>query len=205
MLRRRRQKPIFTRRRRGGGWLLVSAVAVAAAAGAIAAARMLGDDDPTTADPGPVHVHALGVDPADRSLFIATHTGLYRLEGDEQRAERVGDRYQDTMGFTVAGPNHFFGSGHPDLRDDLPPLLGLIESRDAGATWTPTSLLGKVDFHALRVRGRLLVGYDATSGQVLISRDRGGSDRTAGAAEEVALTPAVEYSPGVLRHNLRSL
>jgi hypothetical protein len=44
------------------------------------------------------------------------------------------------------------------LRDDLPPLLGLIESRDAGETWKPISLLGKVDFHALRVRGELLVG-----------------------------------------------
>jgi photosystem II stability/assembly factor-like uncharacterized protein len=118
-------------------------------------------------------VHALGVNPADRSLYIATHTGLYRLDGDAGRAERVGDRHQDTMGFTVAGPNHFFGSGHPDLRDDLPRLLGLIESRDAGKTWTPISLLGKVDFHALRVRGRLLVGYDATSGRVMISNDRG--------------------------------
>jgi hypothetical protein len=115
----------------------------------------------------------LGVNPADRSLFIATHTGLYRLDQDAERAERVSDRYQDTMGFTVAGPNHFLGSGHPDLRDDLPPLLGLIESRDAGETWTPISLQGKVDFHALRVRGKRIVGYDATSGRVMTSQDRG--------------------------------
>jgi len=79
------------------------------------------------------------------------------------------------MGFTVAGPDHFLGSGHPDFRDDLPPLLGLIESRDAGETWTPISLLGKVDFHALRIRGRFLVGYDATGGRVMISDDRGRS------------------------------
>ncbi|HEV3479787.1 MAG TPA: hypothetical protein VG144_10115 [Gaiellaceae bacterium] len=57
-------------------------------------------------------------------------------------------------------------------------MLGLIESRDAGETWKPISLLGKVDFHALRVRGELLVGYDATSGRVMISRDRGGSWRS---------------------------
>jgi hypothetical protein len=180
MVRHRRRTQIFARRRRGGGWLLVTAVVIAAAvAAALAVARVLGDDEPSAADPGPVHVHALGVNPADRALFIATHTGLYRLDGDAERAERVGDRYQDTMGFTVAGPDHFLGSGHPDLRDDLPPLLGLIESRDGGKTWTPISLLGKVDFHALRVRGQLLAGYDATGGQVMVSNDRGRSWRSA--------------------------
>jgi hypothetical protein len=179
MVRRRRRTQIFARRRRGGGWLLVTAVVIAAAvAAALAVARVLGDDEPSAADPGPVHVHALGVNPADRALFIATHTGLYRLDGDAERAERVGDRYQDTMGFTVAGPDHFLGSGHPDLREDLPPLLGLIESHDAGKTWTPISLLGKVDFHALRVRGQLLAGYDATGGRVMISDDRGRSWRS---------------------------
>lgn len=65
-------------------------------------------------DPGPIHVHGLGIDPADGSLFVATHTGLFRTPAGEQRAIRVADRYQDTMGFTVVGPNRFLGSGHPD-------------------------------------------------------------------------------------------
>jgi len=151
----------------------VTLVVVAGVVGILAAARLLDEDDSSVTDPGPVHVHALGLNPTERSLFIATHTGLYRLEPDAQRAERVGDRYQDTMGFTVVGRDHFLGSGHPDRRDDLPPLLGLIGSRDAGETWTPISLLGKVDFHALRVRGRRVVGYDATSGRVMISEDGG--------------------------------
>jgi photosystem II stability/assembly factor-like uncharacterized protein len=164
--------------RRAGGWLLAAALLTAAALTAVlAAARVLEEDRDSVTDPGPVHVHALGVNRADGSLFIATHTGLFRLERGAQRAERVGDRHQDTMGFTVAGPDHFLGSGHPDVRDDLPPLLGLIESRDAGRTWTPISLLGKVDFHALRVRGRRIVGYDATSGRVMISENRGRSWR----------------------------
>jgi len=178
MRRRTRRAPIFARRRRGGAWTTVTAGLVIVAVTALAAARLL-DDDERRADPGPVHVHALGINPADRSLFIATHTGLFRIRDDAERAERVGDRYQDTMGFTVAGPNHFLGSGHPDIRDDLPPLLGLIESRDAGLTWAPISLRGKADFHALRVRGRRVVGYDATSGRVMISRDRGRSWRSA--------------------------
>jgi photosystem II stability/assembly factor-like uncharacterized protein len=184
MMGRARRGPIFARRRRGRGWLLAAVLAtVGATAGVLAAASLLADDEQRAADPGPVHVHALGLNPADRSLFIATHTGLFRLEPDAERAERVGDRYQDTMGFTVAAPDHFLGSGHPDVRDDLPPLLGLIESRDAGETWKPIALLGEADFHALRVRGPLLVGYDATGGRVMLSSDRGGSWRSARAPE----------------------
>jgi hypothetical protein len=158
---------------------LILAALTAAAAGAVvlAATRVL-DDQRSTVEPGPRHVHALGVNPTDGSLFIATHTGLFRLDGAAERAERVGDGRQDTMGFTVAGPDHFLGSGHPHLGDDLPPLLGLIESRDAGKTWTPISLLGEVDFHALRVRGQRIVGYDATSGRVMVSDDGGESWRS---------------------------
>ncbi len=123
-----------------------------------------GSDEPeqaadTTSDPGPVHVHGLGVNPADGALLIATHTGLFRAAPDERTATRIGDRQQDTMGFTVVGPNRFLGSGHPDLRDGLPPFLGLIESEDGGSSWTPISLLGKRDFHVLEAAGRLVYGY----------------------------------------------
>jgi hypothetical protein len=124
-------------------------------------------------DPGPVHVHGLGVNPADGALYIATHTGMYRVEQGERKAERVGDRYQDTMGFTIVGPNRFLGSGHPDLRDDLPPLLGLIESTDSGESWQPISLLGEADFHVLRFAGERVYGYDASNDRLLVSADRG--------------------------------
>lgn len=124
-------------------------------------------------DPGPIHVHGLGIDPANGSLFIATHTGLYRVAVGETRARRVGESRQDTMGFSVAGPNRFAGSGHPDLRTDLPPLLGLIESTDAGRTWKPISLLGKADFHILRAAGSLVYGFDSGNERLLVSPDRG--------------------------------
>lgn len=110
-------------------------------------------------DPGPVHVHGLGVNPADGALFVATHTGLFRAGRDERVARRVGGRYQDTMGFAVVGPDRFLGSGHPDLREKLPPFLGLIESRDAGRSWRAVSLQGSVDFHVLEVSGRRVYGY----------------------------------------------
>ena len=128
---------------------------------AIAGCGDQGSDRPAAAisDPGPVHVHGLGVDSADGALFVATHTGLFRAAAGERRAERVAGRYQDTMGFAVVGPGRFLGSGHPDLSEKLPPFLGLIESRDAGETWNPVSLLGKVDFHVLEASGQRIYGY----------------------------------------------
>jgi hypothetical protein len=123
-------------------------------------------------DPDPVHVHGLGINPADDALFIATHSGLYRAAKGDSKAKRVGESRQDTMGFTVVGPNRFLGSGHPDTRD-LPPLLGLIESTDAGETWTPISLLGDADFHVLRSMGKRIYGYDASNDRLMISDDAG--------------------------------
>ena len=128
-------------------------------------------------DPGPVHVHGLGVNPADGALFIATHTGLYRVDRGERKAERVADRFQDTMGFTIVGPDRFLGSGHPDLNEaqekSLPPLLGLIESTDKGESWQSISLSGEADFHVLRSAGDRVYGYDASNDRLLGSGDRG--------------------------------
>ena len=131
---------------------------------------------PVAEDPGVVHVHGLGVNPRDGALVAATHTGLF-VVGDGT-ATRVTDRLQDTMGFTVVGPDHFLGSGHPDFRDKqltLPnkrPLLGLVESRDAGRSWQPLSLLGEADFHALEVAHGLVYGYDATGQRFMVTSDR---------------------------------
>lgn len=127
----------------------------------------------TAADAGPQHVHGLGIDPADGALLVATHTGLFRIARDSQESVRVGDARQDTMGFVVTGPHRFLGSGHPDLRENLPPLLGLIESSDAGRSWRSVSLLGTADFHVLRARGTQVVGYDASRGRLMVSPNGG--------------------------------
>jgi hypothetical protein len=135
------------------------------------------DKDPIIDDPGPVHVHGLGTNPKDGALFIATHTGLFRLGRDETRATRVGGRYQDTMGFTVVGPDGFLGSGHPDGRDKAPPFLGLIRSGDAGQSWQPVSLRGQADFHVLEARPPRIYGFgsdwETRSMQLLVSDDDG--------------------------------
>jgi hypothetical protein len=121
------------------------------------------------------HIHGLGINPTDKALFVATHTGMFRLSKDGSRLQPVGDRLQDTMGFAIVGPDHFLGSGHPDFHKDpdLPPLLGLVESRDAGRTWAPRSMLGRADLHVLRARGRFVVGYDVSKERILVSRDGG--------------------------------
>jgi hypothetical protein len=137
-------------------------------------------DGSTDGQPGPLaavdtppaiaHIHGLGVNPSDGTLYAATHSGLYRI--NEGRSSVVANRYQDTMGFTVVGEDHFLASGHPDLREELPPLLGLLESRDAGETWTKRSLLGEADFHALRFAHGRVWGYDSTSSTLMVSEDK---------------------------------
>ena len=117
------------------------------------------------------HVHGLGVDPADGVLYVAAHGGVFRLQ--DRRLQLVAGRAQDTMGFTVAGPNHFLGSGHPDPTDrDQPVHLGLIESRDAAQTWTPLSLAGAADFHLLEQGVDALYGYNSQSSSVLRTTDQ---------------------------------
>ena len=129
-------------------------------------------------EPGPIHVHALGFDPQTRTLYIATHTGLWQLPEGEAKAKRITDRRQDTMGFTLVRRGLFLGSGHPDRRDanpDLPPLLGLIKSSDNGRTWQQISLLGKADFHILRTARSRTYGFDSTHNLLMRSEDGGTS------------------------------
>jgi hypothetical protein len=67
-------------------------VAAAGVAGLLAAGALLWNSSAKEAarvftgvpftDPGPIHVHGLGINPTDGSLFIATHTGLFRVGTD---------------------------------------------------------------------------------------------------------------------------
>ena len=154
-------------------------------------------------DPGPIHVHGLGVNPADGSLMIASHTGLYRVS-QGRRPVRVGD-YQDTMAFEVLGPDRFLGSGHPGERRDLPPYLGLIESRDGGRTWRPRSLQGKMDFHLLQANGRRIYGFGSdfkTRRERLLASDDGGRTWTRRAFPEPFVSLVLD--PGDARHLVAS-
>ena len=143
-------------------------------------------------DAGPEHVHGLGYEAGSGTLYIATHTGLFELAAGAERAARIGDSHQDTMGFFLVAPDRFLGSGHPDARAGLPPHLGLIVSRDRGQSWQNVSLSGEADFHVLRASGRFVYGFDASNGRLLASADSGKTWRRRPAPEplvDLAIDP----------------
>lgn len=152
-------------------------------------------------DPGPVHVHGLGYDKKRNTLYIATHTGMFELLAVAEKARRIGDSYQDTMGFTLVSPDFFLGSGHPDLREELPSHLGLIKSTDRGRSWDPVSLLGKADFHVLRAQGKTVYGFDSRSERLMASTD-GGRNWKKSVPPEALLDLVID--PGNPRHLLAS-
>lgn len=106
------------------------------------------------------HVHAVAIDPADGTVLLATHDGLFRI-ADDGRSTRVGPVI-DLMGFSVVGPGRFLASGHPGPGADLPEPVGLIESTDGGRTWVPLSRQGESDFHALTAGPEGVLGYDGS-------------------------------------------
>lgn len=112
------------------------------------------------------HVHGLGVDPADGRVYIATHNGLYTVTKGE-KPKLVGDRKDDFMGFTITGENTFIASGHGAPGSDRPGNVGLIETKDAGRTWTSRSLSGEADFHSLDSAKGTVYGYEG--GRIRVS------------------------------------
>src|SRR5688572_9057293 len=84
---------------------LVVAVGVVVLIYAVRQSNRSSGPDVRSNDPGVVHIHGLGINPGNGDLYAATHMGVFRIEDD--KATRIADRHQDTMGFTVVGPDHF--------------------------------------------------------------------------------------------------
>lgn len=146
-------------------WLAGAAVAVLVVAGVWLVNR---DGGSGSGEIG--HVHGLGINPADGHLYAAAHNGVFQLP-EAGEAQRVGDGAQDTMGFTIVGPDRFLASGHPAPFANGPDQLGLVESTDAGVSWRTRSLAGEADFHALRHRHDTVYGYNAVTGRFMASPD----------------------------------
>jgi len=164
--------------------LLAAALAIAA----LSLAACGGSDEPTAppaqapeapskhspSEAGLQHIHGLGM--SGGTLYIATHTGLWVAPEGQMKARRFGQSEQDIMGFSIVAGNRFIGSGHPSpSQQNLPPNLGLIESRDGGKTWKNISLLGEADFHVLESSGSRVYGFDGTQGRLMVSSDGGRS------------------------------
>ena len=126
-------------------------------------------DTPQTRDPAQApagqglpseHVHGVAFNPADGKVYLATHDGLFRY--DSTGPVLVGPVI-DLMGFTAAGPDRFYSSGHPGAGVDMANPVGLIESTDAGQTWSTLSREGQSDFHTLTASQTGVTGYDGTA------------------------------------------
>jgi hypothetical protein len=157
----------------------------------------------STGGGGAPYVGSLAVDPGDGTLIAGTGLGMFRLEAGAKRAEPFDGELTTPSGagaispnlvLRFSGPGELVGSGHPKAPGSgLPENLGLIHSSDGGATWTPVSLLGEEDLHALDVRGETVAGQPVEQARVLVSRDAGETwaERTPPAAPiDVDLDPA---------------
>jgi hypothetical protein len=138
---------------------------------ASAAACAVPPGNPVPSRPGIEHVHDLDVHPESAAVFIATHDGLLRLGA--RGAEPAGNTGRDLKSVTVSGADTLLTSGHPapDEVDAHP--LGLLGSTDGGASWTPLSLAGQGDFHALEVSSGTLYGLDGGRSVLQVSHDGG--------------------------------
>lgn len=168
-----------------------SRIAAVAAAALLVSACSATTTGPPSDGAAMAHIHGLGINPADGALYAGTHYGVYRLVPGRQ-PERVSDAVGDFMGFTVVGPDHFLGSGHPsEHAAGQPANLGLIESTDGGRTWAPVALSGDADFHALEYRDGLVIGLDSATRTVMVSTDqRTWQRRAAVGAIDIAVSPA---------------
>jgi hypothetical protein len=162
-----------------------------------------GDSEPVPAalEDHPGHIHGIAINPRDGALFLATHRGLFRAARDDTTARRVGDHRRDLMGFTVVGADRFLASGHPDAREDTPPMLGLVMSSDAGETWRDVSLQGQVDLHVIRAASKQMYAFDSLTGNLLVS---GNSGRTWSAGQPPAPLLDIAIDPADDRHIVAS-
>ncbi|MFC4943313.1 F510_1955 family glycosylhydrolase [Pseudonocardia sp. GCM10023141] len=121
-------------------------------------------------------MHGLANNPQNGTVYAATHTGLFRLGAVVPRRVNQPDgvnRFPDTMGFAVIGPNRFLASGHPGPGEGGPSNVGLLRSEDGGRTWVAVALPGQADFHALSVAGETVYGWDSATAAVMRSDDTG--------------------------------
>jgi len=66
-------------------------------------------------------VHGVARNPGDGKVYLATHQGLFRY--DKGVPVRVGP-IVNMMGFSIAGPDRFYASGHPGAGVNLPGPVG---------------------------------------------------------------------------------
>lgn len=125
-------------------------------------------------------LHGLQVTPwAPDEVYLATHEGLVRIDADGQWTS-VSAEPHDFMGFSAhpAEEGVFYSSGHPAAGSGLANPIGFMVSSDGGVTWSPRSLEGAADFHAMTVApsdGDVVYGWNGGGQAGLYASTDGGS------------------------------
>jgi hypothetical protein len=181
--------------RRGGLSRQAIAVSVAVlAVSGIAAVLLAGSgDDPeegTAVDPQSLAVPwidpdgvtpvvgSVDVNPADDAVWFSTSTGVWRVPPEGGEPEQVtgrldGQEISPELVIRFRGSDRLIASGHPPAGSTLPAALGLIESDDAGATWSEISGLGQTDYHSIQLSGDDIVAGVFQAAAASISDDGG--------------------------------
>jgi photosystem II stability/assembly factor-like uncharacterized protein len=105
----------------------------------------------------PPYVNALDIDPATGDFLMTTNRGFFRIDARTHAVARVRATVTASsqsagvgtfLDILSTGPGRLLGSGHPDVKGQLPPYLGLIASADGGRSFverfTPPGLI--IDF-----------------------------------------------------------
>ena len=89
----------------------------------------------------PPYVNALDIDPATGDFLMTTNRGFFRIDARTHAVARVRATVTASsqsagvgtfLDILSTGPGKLLGSGHPDVKGQLPPYLGLIAAADGG-------------------------------------------------------------------------
>lgn len=136
---------------------------------------------PAASDGSSPAINSVTVDPGDGTMLIGTGPALFRLASGQKEASRIvgtlpGGAVSGNLVVRFAGAGDLLASGHPQ-EGSLPENLGLIRSADHGDTWERVEG-PEGDYHELEVAGDLLVGVNAESPDIQVSRDGGATWET---------------------------
>jgi hypothetical protein len=157
----------------------------------------------------PPLVNSLEVEPGTGKLLITTNRGFFRVDPRGGAPERISGvatakgRSVPVGGFLEVlplGPKQLLGSGHPDVKGQLPQFLGVMRSSDGGRTWAVIARLGEADLHRMVLKFGRLYAFDAVLGAVLVSSDGGRSFQQHVAPPEPMVE--LEIDPGDVRRML---
>ncbi|HWK30297.1 MAG TPA: hypothetical protein VNS09_27255 [Solirubrobacter sp.] len=137
---------------------------------------------PATGDSGASPaINSVTVDPGDGTIVIGTGPALYRLAPGAKEAERLtgtlaGGTVSGNLVVRFRGKGDLLASGHPQ-EGELPENLGLIHSADHGSSWKRVEG-PEADYHELEIAGDTILGVNAESPDIQVSRDGGATWET---------------------------